>query len=46
MDGVIFVTGLLAGVTLIAVNSRRSPAMPGVLLTLLIAAGCFWYAFA
>ena len=45
MDGIIFVAGLLAGVTIAAIRSRRPSAGPGVLLTLVLAAGSAWYVF-
>jgi hypothetical protein len=46
MDGLIFVAGLIAGVTVVALRSRDPSAMPGVILTLALVAGSFWYVFA
>ena len=45
MDGLILVAGLIAGVTVIALRSRGPSVTPGVLLTLALAAGSFWYVF-
>jgi hypothetical protein len=46
MDGIIFIAGLIAGVTVIGIRSRRAPGSPGVLLTLALAGGSIWYVFA
>jgi hypothetical protein len=46
MDGLIFVTGLIGAVSVIALRSRTASRTPGVFLTLALVAGSFWYVFA
>lgn len=46
MDGIIFVAGLVAGVSIIGLRSRRSVNAPGVLLMLALIGASAWYVFA
>jgi hypothetical protein len=45
MEGIVFVCGLLLGSTVIALRSRSTSAVPGVLFALGLAAGGVWYVF-
>ena len=43
MDGIIFVAGIIAGITIIGLRSRRPAVTPGVLMTLALITGSAWY---
>jgi hypothetical protein len=45
MDGILFVTCLLAGVSAVGIRARHSATAPGLAMVLVLAAASFWYLF-
>ena len=45
MEGMLFVGGLIAGSTVVALRSNKASVMPGAVFVLAILAACYWYVF-